>query len=301
MKNVFLDERAKSDINALVNKTLRGLGYPEPPLRLEDVRLLLALDKQYYSTADDSPLREYISRMKVAGKQVLNRPQLILDVVKKFDLKALYLPDQKRILIDQELPQPKQRWNEAHEYTHSIIPWHSNLTLGDDQQTLSLFCHEQIEHEANYAAGRLLFLQDKFDTMARQSPITIKLAQDLSKLFRNSLTTTLWRLVELHDVPAVGLISCHPQRPKDGVFPIRYFVTSQTFQKRFSNVSELTVLENIKSYCGYSTKGPLGEAEIVLGDDNGESHLFDFETFYNQYDALTIGIYKGKKNSIIAA
>lgn len=300
-KNIFLDERARNDIDAQVNKVLRGLGYPEPPLRLEDVRLLLALDKRYYSSTDDGPLQEYVSKIKIAGKQVLQRPHLILEAVRKFDLKALYLPDQKRILIDQDLPQPKQRWNEAHEYTHSVIPWHAHLTLGDDQQTLSLFCHEQIEHEANYAAGRLLFLQGKFDAMAGQSDMTIKLAQQLSKLFSNSLTTTLWRLVELHHSPAVGLIGCHPQRLQEGTAAIRYFVTSRTFQQRFSNISGPTVMEGVKSYCGYSTRGPLGASEILLDDDNGETHSFEFETFYNQYDALTLGIYKGKKSILIAA
>ncbi len=301
MNNVFLNERAKTDIDAQVNKVLRGLGHPEPPLRLEDVRLLLALDKQYYSSTKEGPLQEYVSKIKIAGKQIIHRPELILDAVRKFDLKALYLPDQKRILIDEELPKPKQRWSEAHEYTHSIIPWHSGLTLGDDKQTLSLFCHEQIEHEANYATGRLLFLQEKFDAMATQSPASIKLAQQLSKLFSNSLTTTLWRLVELHTAPAVGLIGCHPLRPEEGVNPVRYFVTSRAFQQRFSNINELMVLENIKSYCGYKTRGPLGSAEIILDDSNGACHRFEFETFYNQYDALTLGIYKGTKNIIIAA
>ncbi|MBA2678830.1 MAG: ImmA/IrrE family metallo-endopeptidase [Ktedonobacteraceae bacterium] len=301
MNNIFLDERAKNDIDAQVNKVLRGLDYPEPPLQLEDVRLLLALDKQYYSSTNDGPLQEYVSKIKVAGKQIIHRPQLMLDAVKKFDLKALYLPDQKRILIDEELPKPKQRWSEAHEYTHSIIPWHSGLTLGDDKQTLSLFCHEQIEHEANYATGRLLFLQEKFDSVASQTPMSIKLAQQLSKLFSNSLTTTLWRLVELHSAPAVGLIGCHPHRPEEGKVPIRYFVTSRTFQQRFSNISESTVLENVKSYCGYSTRGPLGGAEIVLDDSSGSCHRFEFETFYNQYDALTLGVYRGAKSIVIVA
>lgn len=42
-------------------------------------------------------------------------------------------------------------------------------------------------------------------------------------------------------------------------------------------------------YCGFRARGPLGKAEVVLGDGNGAEHVFVFETFYNGHDALTLG------------
>ena len=54
----------------------------------------------------------------------------------------------------------QDRWNEAHEVGHSIIPWHDNLLLGDNEFSLNPNCHEQMEAEANFAAGQLLFLQE---------------------------------------------------------------------------------------------------------------------------------------------
>jgi Zn-dependent peptidase ImmA (M78 family) len=148
-----------------------------------------------------------VHKLMMAGKQVVSRPTLIWDVVKKLELKALYLPDRKRILIDNTLPIIKQRWNEAHEVGHSIIEWHEVLMLGDDKQTLSFSCHVHLEAEANYAAGRLLFLQDRFyEELNGQTP-TIKLVQVLGKKFGNSITTTLWRAVEHMSVPAVALVS----------------------------------------------------------------------------------------------
>ena len=60
---------------------------------LAEVRELLELDRQYYSSNNDGLLREMISKAKVAGKQVLARPALILDVVQKFELKACWVPD----------------------------------------------------------------------------------------------------------------------------------------------------------------------------------------------------------------
>lgn len=136
MKNVGLDNRTIEDIDDQIAKILRGLGNPEPPLDLRVVRDLLKLDRAFYSTTDDSALRETFSRLKVAGIQVLKRPTILGDAVRALSLKALYLPDQKRILLDKDLPPLKHRWNEAHEIGHDIIPWHEGMMLGDTAETL---------------------------------------------------------------------------------------------------------------------------------------------------------------------
>ena len=63
--------------------------------------------------AKSPPLREFVSRAYIGAKQVFSRPTLILDVVRKRSLKALYLPDRRRLLIDSSLPKLKWRWSEA--------------------------------------------------------------------------------------------------------------------------------------------------------------------------------------------
>src|SRR5439155_5316200 len=131
-------------------------------------------------------------KLTVAGKQVIQRPSLLAEVIKKFDLKALLLPDRRRILLDSSQPEIKWRWNETHEIIHSIVPWHGSLMFGDTKLTLTPSCHEQIEAESNYGAGRLLFLQNKFDEMARDTIPSIKSVQDLKKAFGNTITNTLW-------------------------------------------------------------------------------------------------------------
>ena len=109
MRNVSLGPRTVADIDGQVAKVLRGLGSPEPPVDLRLVRELLKLDRDYYSTTDDGLLRETFSKIMVAGQQLLKRPTLLADAVRMLSLKALYLPDQKRILIDKDLPQLKHR------------------------------------------------------------------------------------------------------------------------------------------------------------------------------------------------
>lgn len=307
MKNIQLRSRTQADIDQQVAKVLRGLGNPQPPLDLSSVRELLKLDRQYYSTVDDMPLREFVSRLKVAGKQILLRPTLLLEAVRKASLKALYLPDQKRILLDSSLPILKHRWNEAHEIGHSIVPWHADMMLGDDEQTLTPICHAIIEAEANYAAGQMLFLQGRFAAEATSSPPDIAFVQQLKKTYGNTLTTTLWRFVETAHVsiPMVGLVTCHPHPARRDVGfnasdPCRYFVESPSFASRFGNTTEVDMFSHVESYCSARRGGPLGGAEIVLNDRGDEPHVFHFETFFNSYDALTLGVWKRKYAPLIS-
>lgn len=296
MKNVSLRPRTVADVDGQVAKVLRGLGYPEPPVDLRLVRELLKLDRGYYSTTDDSLLRETFSRLKVMGQQVLLRPTILGDAVRSLSLKALYLPDQKRILLDKNLPLLKHRWNEAHEIGHDLIPWHAGMMLGDTEQTLTPACHDIMEAEANYAAGQLLFLASRFKAEAMASPPSLGLVKALSKRFGNTLTSTLWRFAEeAHgDRPMVALVTGHPHPAKrkpdfDAANPCRYCVESPPFRDRFGVVTEPQLFDLIAGYSGAQRGGSLGQGEIILHDLNGDAHVFAFETFFNGHEALTLG------------
>src|ERR1043165_8786754 len=131
MKGIQIGKHEQVDIDAQVDKVLRGLGNPEPPISLAEVRELLRLDRQYYSSTDDSVVREFISKVKIGTKQLFLRPTLILDVIKKASVSAFWIPDGKRILIDKDLPEKKHRWAETHEVIHSITEWHQLFLFGD--------------------------------------------------------------------------------------------------------------------------------------------------------------------------
>lgn len=308
MKNILLSDHTARDIDGQIARVLKGLGDPNPPLDLREVRELLKLDRAYYTSADDSLLAETVSRLKIAGKQVIKRPSLLVDVVRKFELKSLYLPDRKRILLDKSQPLLKHRWMEAHEISHDIVRWHGDMMLGDDTQTLSPGCHAQLEAEANFAAGRLLFLRGLFVDAANDTTPGIAAVRELKGIFQNTLTTTLWRYIESGhpELPMVGVISAHPHRSRrppefDPRNPCRYCIQSPAFALRFGSVSERSLFRFIASYCGAQRGGPLGEAEIVLADDNGDRHVFQFETFYNQHEALTFAVYNRPYAISIAA
>ena len=307
MRTPALSARTARDIDSQVAKVLRGLGNPGPPLDLRLARDLLSLDRAYYSSSDDSAARDNVSRMLVAGKQVLLRPALLIDAIRKLSLRALYLPDHRRILLDKDQPPLKHRWNEAHEIGHSIIPWHQGL-MGDDRLTLRPTCHAQTENEANYAAGRLLFLGSHFIEEARSMYPRFEVVLQLAERYGNTKTSTLWRYVAecFPDSPAVAMISGHPHPSRrksdfDTSNPCKHFITSPSFAQNFGGVTERILFSKIVGYCGAQRGGMLGSAEIVLMSEAGEAHSFVFETFYNGYEALTAGIHVRKEPTVIAA
>lgn len=297
-KNLILLPKTARDIDQRIERVLRGLGNPNPPLQLDNVRELLKLDLAFYTAEDPGITREVISRIRVATIQLYQRPTLLIDVIKKMSLKALYLPDQKRILLDRSLPILKHRWNAAHEISHSLLPWHEPMMHGDNDHTLSRDCHEKVEAEANFAAGRLLFLRDRFTEDALSQKICFDTVRQLKTIFGNTLSTTLYRYVESigADRPAVGIIAGHPHILKRSESyecdkPCRHVIQSPAFSARFSLVTEVDLFQSIAGYCGSQSGGYLGMAELILNDDNGDQHRFCFETFFNQYDSLTLGVY----------
>ena len=292
---LILRPRLCREIRDRTDKILRELGNPDPPLRLEDVRELLRLDREYFTSEQDGLLASVASKLKRGGKQILRRPTILLDAVKKFDLRALYLPDRRRILIDDSTPTPKHRWLEAHEIGHDLLPWHHDMMLGDDELTPTASTHSKMEAEANYAAGSLLFLGDRFREECQQMLPTIENVQLLRKRYGNTMTTTLWRMIEYagESNPMLGAIGRHPATI-GGAELFRHLIPSRAFDQRFDVPASETLMRVIQTYCGARRRGPLGSGEVQLSDRWGTRHDFEFETFFNGYDALTLGIYRGE-------
>jgi hypothetical protein len=301
MKNFILQEPVRLKIEARVDRILRELGNPPPPLKLEDVRALLQLNREYFTGDDDSLISRALSRLKIGTRQTIRRPTLLIDAIKKFELKALYLPDAKRIMIDRNVPEKKHRWLEAHEIGHGLLPWHQPFMFGDDDHTPTPACHAKLETEASYAGGQLLFLRQRFIDEARSRPVAFDSLKMLHAAYGNTMTTTLWRYIEHYDpaLPIVGIISGHPhlaRRSEDfnAAAPCRHFIQSTAFSERFAGIEEHVLFADVADYCGSQRGGSLGASELTLLDDNGDGHVFRFETFFNRYDALTLGVYDRK-------
>lgn len=298
MTNEILSQCVRNDIDFQVDKLLKDIKASSRPLNLDEVRYLLRLEKEYYSNKDVGLIKETVHRLRVGRRILIRSAGQLGSIIEKLKIKALFVPDKKRIYIDDSLPQIKKRWAEAHEIGHSIIPWHMGMMQGDEERTLSLECQYKLEAEANYAAGRLLFKGDQFKQRIINGNLQINDIINLAKEFGNSITSTLYRTIEFLDKPGFGLISQHPFKNCDNEKPkIRYFLRSPDFISCFSNVDSLDIFENVKKYCG-NKSGIMGNGEITLRDNFNNKHCFYSETFFNHYYALTFGVLIGNHKKI---
>jgi hypothetical protein len=289
LNNQYLDARTARDIDQKIDRVHRDLGYTGGKIELAEVRALFALDLNYYQLDDPNLLNEVVHKVKVGAKQIIERPTLLIDAARKFDLSALFLPDRKRIFIDANVPDLKKRWYESHEVAHSLIPWHQDYMLGDDRTTLSQTCHQLIEAEANYGAGRLLFPNAAFAEARAGGELTLALVRGIAKAFGNTITSTLWRCVEQSEDAVFAAVGEHPRRPREGRSVVEYFVRSRRFETQFAHVTDQDVWSLLQSFCGYARTGPLGHAEMVIEAGDRVSYVFSVECFSNGYDTLTLG------------
>ncbi|WP_299695338.1 hypothetical protein [uncultured Tateyamaria sp.] len=297
---------AAKDIDESVARILRDLGNPEPPLRLEDVCELLKLDLSYYSKSDLDLLDEISHRTVMAGNTILTNAKRMWDVVTKAGLRGLLIPSQRQIFIDDKVPTLKERFLIGHEIAHDFIEWHRDLMMGDNEHSISPQCHHTMEAEANYGSRRLIFLGDRFaDEWRDQSTFDWKKAAAVGKVFGNTITTTLWEIVNScpSNLPALGMISVHPHHPgfcsRAGNGNVAYFFGSDAFNNQFANVGKEDVFRELRQYVEFKKRGPLGEGVQVLSDVNGEPFEFQFSTFCNGYDVLTYAEMIGPHRRVI--
>ena len=303
-----LGEDEKRDIREQVSRILRDLGNPEPPIRLADVRALLSLDLHYYSSSDLGLVTEITHRFKLlARKSIPDVGRHLLTALAKSKLCAFWVPESSRILVDADVPRPKHRWIEAHEIVHSVTPWHKAFLLGDNLQTLDPTCHANLEAEANYGAGRLLFLQDRMSTEARDLPLSFPSIRQLAKRYGNSIVSTFWRAVEERDPtqPVFGVISIHPHHSDigshDGPNPWRYFIRSAAFRAQFSTIEPHTVFGLITLSANIKRTGPIFSEAHTISDANGENWEFQVEAFSTGHALLTIGFPLRRRPLIVSA
>lgn len=296
MKNVPIGDFESEEIRGLVSRVLRDVSAVEPPLDLNAVRGVLKLDLGYYSASDPSLRQEVVHRVRVGAHLLAKKvARSLLEVAEKARLWGIWLPQPRRILICEDAPKPKHRWIQAHEIGHSLIPHHARFLFGDPEETLSLACQEQLEREANFAAGQLTFLQGRFVEEALDQPVNLNSIIELADAFGNTKTSTLWRFVEEAHAgrSLVGIVSASPWAAQDGSDPCRHCIESPAFRERFGRVSGLELYGALRTYCSRRRGGPLGQGEVLLEDANGERHLFQFESWSNTHEVLTLGVHLG--------
>lgn len=288
-----MDKKTQFEIEKVTESVLKDVGIIQPPVRIEDVLRHLHLHRQFYDLENPSFLDRTKHKIRVNGIKIVN-------IIRKIKLKAVLFYDESRILIDKSLPEIKQDWPSFHESAHKILPWHRPYFYGDTAQTLDPDWHEILESEANYAASNLMFCGQLFTREACDTEKAWMSIETLAKRYEKTLTTTLRRYVERsHDHPMLMMVSTPYWiiKPQVQQNRCRYFVGSDQFNQRFSNVKREQILAILDRNIEMRRGGPVADFCFMIEDDNCEQHEFHAESFYNTHDVLTFCVHIKKRTS----
>ena len=280
-----MDHATRLEIERIAASTLRDAGLREPPLNIEALLDHVQLHRDFYDLANPGFLERAKYKLRIEGHR-------LLDVLHKIRLQAVLLFDENRMCLDQELPKIKHPWASCHETGHRVLPWHKPFFFGDTAQTLDPAYQADLETEANYAAGRLLFLGDRFTEDSRDLPPTVDNLKFLAKRYGASLTTTLRRYVEQGpDIAMAMLVSTPPwtsQQPTDQPHRWRQFASSDRFAALFGNISAESLRRILDSHTAYKRGGKVADFRFDLPDDRGDRRELRAWSFNNQHYLLTL-------------
>jgi hypothetical protein len=224
------------------------------------------------------------------------------------DLAKLKPPAMRRILgallhrervafIDFTQKRPRARLTHAHEIGHKIIPWHALPLQLDDAERLLGITHDQLEIEAYFAGGHLIFQGSRFHQQALDYKVSIETPLALAEEYGASLHATIRYYVANHPDP-VGLLIAGVYQKRDGTVPLWRSVESPAFFRRFGCLADH--LSDGLAIAGGQGK-PLGDivyralrasevaAKLVgIADLGGERHDFVAEAFSNTRNVLVM-------------
>ena len=118
----------------------------------------------------------------------------------------------------------------------------------------------------------------------------------LAKRYGNTITSTLWRIVEDRDpdTPVFGMVTIHPRHPtigaNDSGDSVRYFIRSLAFRQQFPNFSSAEAFSVLSRHASWKKSGPIMDIQHAFHDVNGEVFEFRIESFSNSHALLTYGV-----------
>lgn len=133
---------------------------------------------------------------------------------------------------DIEYPQ-KKRFVLAHELGHILLHGGKDATFSDDYLTLEAYKHGTQEKEANDFATELLMPEELFQNACYKQKFGAELLRKLSDKFNTSITSTVYRYIDLGSHPICVFYS------KDR--KIQYWRKSEQFRYWISDRTKLNV------------------------------------------------------------
>jgi hypothetical protein len=275
------------EIDKIVWRVLRDAGQTQPPIQVAPIFDHLKLHRDYYNLQDPGVL----DRAKYALRVGTNT---VLDLIRKAKLQAALFFDEKRVIIDSNLPPIKRDWPACHEATHGALPWHRTYFLGDTAQTLNPDWQEILEAEANYGASAFMLCGPVFDHESKDVKPEWAQIKELTSRYGKSMPVTIRRYVQKGpDHPMAMLVSTPPWKeiPEDQDNAWRHFVFSPRFGRQFSQVTAPDLIVGVNLYAKPAAGGLVANYTFSLGDDDGEAHEFRAECFFNRYYLITLFVH----------
>lgn len=197
------------------------------------------------------------------------------------------------ILVDQSQRAPRVLFTDSHETIHALCAWHEKALFLDTTETLFRNALAQIEREANYGAGHLIFQGARFHRRALREQVSLRTPLALAGEYGASGHATAHFYVEEHpDALALLFTGLRPKR--DGSLPIWQSVESAEFRRRFGSLRGLLPPGQLAVEA--DEPGPLVEivrrsrletdppsTAIRLPDRGGSEHRFVAEAYCNQH------------------
>lgn len=259
-----------------------------------------ALERAGVAGVFPTPLHEVI---EVAGiKEILDIAELPVDIPKPRALSRILGAVHFRhrtAFIDRSQSHGRVRWTEAHEATHSVLPWHAGQALLDDNETLFRTSEDEREREANIGAAHLVFQGKRFFDQALGYEHSVKTPVLLSEGFGASIHATIRYYTERHPEP-MALALCGRLRWQSGHVPIYDTFESSAFRRSFGSVRSLLPAIGMPVASGAGddelatiARGALSSiedaaSEIHLPDLNGDRRRFRVEGFDNQHSLFML-------------
>lgn len=201
--------------------------------------------------------------------------------------------EERVIFIDRAQVAARRHWTDGHEAAHAMCPWHAEVAMLDNEQTLSREAKAMIEAEANYGAAQLIFQGGRFHRRALENQISMRTPLSLCDVYGASGHATVHYYVEEHPF-AVALLVAGRYPQADRSLPIWKSVESDLFAARHGRLIDR--LPNSRLSLVDGPRGPFAEiihdsslstdppsTEVEIPDRDGAMRTFVAEAFFNQY------------------
>lgn len=205
----------------------------------------------------------------------------------------------KTAFVDRSQAPARVHWTEAHEATHTILPWHEAQAFLDDDESLFRSSEDRREHEANVGAAHLIFQGQRFFDRALSYEHSIKTPLLLNDDFGASMHATIRYYAERHP-GAMALALCGRYKWHSGHVPIYDTFESPAFRRQYG------ALRRHLPEKGFPLDPGLGDDDVAaaadaafsapeettcetqLEDLSGERRRFRVEAFYNQHSLFVL-------------